>query len=182
MRKLNCISDNIVWSLLTFLSENWSKFLILVILALKLSHVFNLRYFFFWFLKTSEAPINQGKIVNFRPVFGAGAIRHVTMRTRKHWQQLVWWDEGRRHRPPLLHTDPESKYDNLTSCCQCFFVLMVALGMAPAPNTGQKFTILPCKNNKRWRKYATTSMIRWRPTPPTSTTTHWSKIKIQQSY
>ena len=31
----------------------------------------------------------QGKIVIFCPVFGAGAIPHVTMRTRKHWQQLV---------------------------------------------------------------------------------------------
>ena len=88
-----------------------------------------------------------------------------TIKDGENMQQLVWSDEGRRHRPPLLHTDPKSKYNNLTSCCQCFLVLVVTWQMAPAPNTGQKFTILP-------------SMMRWRPTPPTSSTTHWSKIKI----
>ena len=95
----------------------------------------------------------QGKIVNFCPVFGAGAIPNATMRTKKHWQQLVrlsYFDSGsvcssggRWRRPSSHHT----------SCCQCFLVLMVTWRMAPAPNTGRKFTILPCKNNKRCRKY-----------------------------
>ena len=63
--------------LLRFFSENWRKFLILLIIALKLSHHFNLRYFFswedennwllkLWFFKTSETPLTQfSKFNNF---------------------------------------------------------------------------------------------------------------------
>ena len=37
----------------------------------------------------------------------------------------------------------------------------------------------PCDHENK-KALATTSMMRWRPTPPTSTTTHWSQIRYIQ--